>query len=321
MSNPLDPTAVYISGPARLLVGSATIHSRDDIKFEPTPVLDPVMSVEGLEDYSIRDTLAKLSFTPMALWENMDVLFPAFYKTAVIGTRLNAANIAWKIWASNGDLWNLYNAHVTKPPQLLLGADSDPFGAVEVTAITVNNKKPGESTATWDGPTASQADPTAALAMTNFLKCRWTGSFSTTTNGTDYVAVTGFSTFEPYDHFTVDFNPQMTPDTAQGLTRNWRLDAPGFSVKCVPVGPTSANIAAARGASTNPVQGALASSFGKFGRLVLTSDVGSHSITFDHVYMTQSSDIFGKPLRNGEISFTNVLKRSSGNIAQLVTFA
>ena len=328
MSLPVYNTAM-VRTRGKLVVGcprttattAATLWPKEDWTMALKPVLNPVFSsYYGHGDDSLDDITALVSFTPKSLAgdDALIALIPSMFRSGTPGTRLQyptSINQPLKCWASNGDLYSFVNGWCTKPPTLTLGGGQDVFGPAEFTAICDQTLLPGASNAFFAAgafPQTAQADPADALSLTDFSRCRWTGNFAV--SGTDYTNVDGFANFEPEVAFIVEFHQSPKAELVQKLTRNWYVDvdsiSAGITVKVQPIGPTMAQVHAARGAVHNMVQGArINSGTGAsqiWGRLTLTPDVapgGVTSLVLEKCYISECSDVFGKGLRCGPITF------------------
>lgn len=293
----------FVSGPAYAVydpdgASPATFYSRDDFTLNPSIETDEVRcdAVGGVVDYTRGDVTIEVSLQPISTWANLDVLIPSFYRTPVLGSRLISTEKKLLIWSSDGELFTLQSAAVTRPPSLNLGPRVDLFGDVGFTGVVPIGKTLGSSDDLYsvlDGQTAPVS--ASAFDLTNFSRQTWTAAWS---------GVSGFTEFYAETAFTIELRPTLTKLTQGGLTRNWRLDGMEVSLKCTPIGPNSEQVetAFALHGTGNAQGGRICSSNGA--KITLTGANGA-KIELQNMTLRTAPSAFGKKLRVSDLEWVS----------------
>lgn len=294
-------------GPAKVTFGATTLWTRDDLVPRHAPVWEPVKSsMHGQVDKFKKDLVIKNSLVLFGLWQDLAVLFPSALMNPVVGTSLfGTTDNALVIHARNQDRITYPNSQITKLADLYLGVDSELFAAaVEITSLIKNNANPEDAGAYFVRDTAAYSDTT--FALTNFKKCRWTAAWAGKTGLTSFIAQKGFNLAWQLD---------LKQDTVDGLgTVDMYIGEGGLigGLKCVPIGPTLAQIDTAQ--ATGSAHGALLSA----GQADLTLTGTSASVVLKYAAMTESGTAFGiDPLRVGEVAWETTRGFTAG-VAQAV---
>lgn len=301
-------------GPGLVNFGSKTLESRDDITMaldEAKHAIDAVMY--GTVDYETDDVVVRVNISPLNLWDYISVIFPSFYRVCDVGARLIGADAQAVVWGKNtGDLFTIKSAAISKVPTLNLGAGQELYGPVELVGVVEDGKQLSEADALYSH-LSGQPSPGAALDKSTSMRERWEGAWS---------GVAGFTAFEGQNGFTVEVQPRLRVEQVQGLSRQWTMDGLDVAVRCVPVGPTTANIKAAQaGFGSGWPQGTrIGSSAATCANLVLTSASGK-TVTIKKAVMQKSGFVFGRALRAGEVAFTSIASFSGTTQETLLAIA
>lgn len=289
-------------GPAIVSYNGATLFTRDDIVPRHAPVWNPVQTaMYGEIDQFKRDLVIRIPLRLWGAWENLGTLFPSAVMNPVIGSSpFGATDVPLTILARNGDKITYANAQITKLADLYLGTDSELFAAdLELTALLANNTNP-ESAGAYYTVQTGQAYSDNAFSKTNFKKVRWIGAWG---------AKAGFTSIAPQQGFKVGWRLELKPVTVDGYgTIDMTLAGFVGGCRCIPVGPTLAQIEAQTNAQGSPF-GSLLSSVAAD----LTLSGGSSSVVLKNAGMTGHSYVFGvEPLRVGEMAWSTTRGFSSG---------
>lgn len=273
------------------------------------PEWQPVASsMHGQSDKFKGDLVIKHSLMLFGTWANLSVLFPAALLNPVVGTSLfGATDQAMVIHARNGDRITYHNTVVTGLASLYLGVDSELWAAaVELTSLLKNSTDPETAGAYFTRDTAAYTD--AAFAMTNFKKCRWSAAWG---------AKAGFTSFIGEKGFNIAWQLDLKPQKVDGLgTVDLYVGQGGLvaSCKCVPIGPTMAQIDTHQNA--HAAHGALLSA----GAADLTLTGTSASVVLKGSALTETGTAFGvDPLRVGEVSWETTRGVSAGVASAVAT--
>jgi hypothetical protein len=304
-------------GPAYVTFGGATLFTRDDLIPKHSPVWEPVVSsLHGQIDKYSKGLAIKLNLTLFGNWSNLSVLFPSYLLAPTVGTRIYGdtdSNLV--IQARDGTNMTYYNAQITKLADLYLGVDSELWAAaVEITAILANSTNP-EAASAYFSRGATTYSETTFTNNASFLKCRWSANWG---------GYASFASFVGQKGFHLSWQCDVKPDIVDGYGQVSAYIGPGGLIaqcKCIPIGPTMADIDAAQGlvtTATPPGQapGALLSSIQK--QLTMTASIGTHSVVLTQAALVETGTAFGvDPLRQAEVTFESLHAISSG-VAQAV---
>lgn len=298
-------------GPAIVTYNGATLFTRDDIVPRHAPVWNPVRtSMYGEIDQFKRDLVIKVPLRLWGAWENLPTLFPSAVLNPGIGASVfGATDIPLTVLARNGDQITYANAQITKLADLCLGTDSELFAAdVEFTALLANNTNP-ETAGAYYSVATSQPYSDAAFSKTNFKKVRWTGAWG---------SKAGFTSIAPQKGFNIGWRLELKPVTVDGYgTIDMTLAAFAGFCRCIPVGPTLAQIEAQTNAQGSPFGGLLSSAAAD-----LTLTGGTSSVVLKNAGMTGHGYVFGvEPLRVGEMAWSTTRGFSSGAPVAVATAA
>jgi hypothetical protein len=281
---------------------------------------------------TLDDVTAKIDITPFDSWTLLPTLFPAYLGVTcttggttgalVVGTRphtyvadVNGLN-STKIWTPDGRLYNFVRTAITKHPDLKLGPGMPLFGGIEIMALGDPAKNPGDTSFLVSGNAITESaatDPTASSfqdssAAPDFINGKWTGAWG---------SVTGFTSLEGEDGWTITSEVKYSAQTVQKLTRQMKLDSVQFMAKARLVGPTHTQLLGKILAHT---LGATLTE-GTATDLVL-SGPSSKTITLKDVELKGAGFEFGgTKLNTGEIGFVTKIDFSSGAPAPSLIFS
>jgi hypothetical protein len=293
-------------GPAIVTLNGATLFMRDDMIPKHAPEWqDATSSLHGVVDKWRGDLVIKHTLLLFGLWQNLSALFPASVLNPEPGKSIfGTTDNPMVIHARNGDKITYPNAQITGLPALFLGVDAELFAAaVEVTALIKNNTDPETAGAYFLRETAAFSE--ATFALDNFKKTRFTAAWG---------AKTGFTSFQAETGFNVTWKFDAQPRKIGGLTVDMYVGPGGLvgGMKCVPIGPTQAQIDTAQAIHT-----AHGSRLGA-GAADLTMTGTGASVVLKNAAITESATAFGiKPLRVGEIAWETTRGFTAG-VAQAV---
>lgn len=306
-------------GPAYVTWNGFNMFTEDDIVVKMAAEWRDVnTSMFGRIDRARKDVVLKIPVKLWGAWENVSALFPAIYQTCNVGASVfgnaGAADLPLIIQAKNNDKVTFYNAMITKMADLRLGVDSNIFEAsVEFTAIIADGANPEDAAAYYLLGSAAYSDATAAFAKTNFKAVRWSGVWG---------ALAGFGAIATQDGFHVSWNVNLQPQMADGIgTVDYTVGDVFGVVKCIPIGPTLAQIDTNLALRTK-AHGTLLSANVASSDLVLNDDPGSVVITMKEARITESDWVFSKEkLRNGELTWETTRGFTAGAPTAVSTIA
>ncbi len=215
------------------------------------------------------------------------------------------------VWnAQNGDKITLTAAIISKMPGLFLGMEKPMLGDIEFTGIVGDGMNPEDANSYYTIATGQTYTP-VALNVGNAKRQRYTGAWG---------AITGFTAIQAQAGWSIDWDLELSGVPVQGLDRDFRFLGLRAMAKCIPHGPSLAQI------DTNLLmQGSGATegsrgSGGTIGDLVITGS--GVSVTLKKVAMLKAGAEFGgKPLRNGEMGFVTTVDVSTGTPSAVAVLA
>ena len=309
-------------GPGIVTFNGGTFFTREDILAKHGPVWEPVKStLHGQHDKFKKDWVVKLPLTLYGLWQNLSILFPSYALNPSVSTPIfGATDIPLIILGKNGDKITYTNAGITKLADLYLGVDSELFAAaVEVTCLLGNGKNPEDASAYFVRDTG-QAYSETTYANTNFKKTRFTGAWG---------SVSGFTSVAAQKGWHVAWNLDVKYDGMADLGTVGAYIGDGCLVaaaKCIPVGPTQAQIDTAQaiggGTTASPAAGTAHGVLLSAGGADLTIAGTGISIVLKQAAMVESSTAFGiDPLRVGEIAWETTRLFTTGTPNAVATIS
>ena len=276
--------------PAIVQTQGRTLFTRSDIVVPHNPKWTEIgSSMFGLDDRFKGDLVINIPLMLYGTWDNLDVLFPAYAMNPIPGTSIYGnADVSLTLLGRNNDQVSYTNAQITKLGDLFLGVDEELWAAaVQFTAILGNGKNPEDAGAYFVRGTGAYND--GAFSRANFQKARFTGNW----NGQ-----TGFGSFAGQKGFRVAWKLDAKPLVCDGygtvdMTVGDKTMA--GSMKCIPIGPTGAQIDSQQQISTPHGQRQSQAS----ADLIMAS--AGHSVTLKGAGISSHSVAWGaEPLRINE---------------------
>jgi hypothetical protein len=292
-------------GPAYASFNSQNIQFAEDSTVETALVTDVISaSLYGDIDEIYKDLIVKAVGRPLFYdTAALTTIFP--YIASVIGTVFPGSTDKTCTWNSNnGDVITLTSALIGKMPDLELGVDGPVLGRMEIWGVIGNGDNAGTANSYYTMQTGqSYSNPTvpntAVLGRQEF-----TGAWG---------SVTGFTSFQAQDKWTISHELKLEPVAIQGRTRAFKLASYRVMAKCKPLGPTMSQIDAALYAQgTGAAGGARLSA--NAANLVITGS-SSMTVILGNAALKTAGYVFGgKPLRVGELGWVSTLNISNGGI-------
>lgn len=289
-------------GPAHVSWNGITMFTRDDIMARHVPIWKPVTtSMYGAVDKERGDLVIKIPLRLWGAWESLPVLFPAAVMNPNVGSSLfGDVDLPLVLLAKNGDKITYANAQITKISDLHLGLDAELFASdVEFTALVKNGTEP-EAAGAYYTTAVGQAYAENVFSKANFKKVRWTGAWG---------AKAGFTAIVAQKGFNIGWDLQLSPVVAEGATRDMTIGGLVGNCKCIPIGPTIAQVEASM-LSAGAAPGSLLSA----GAADLTlTGAGGGSVVLKNAGPIEHGYAFGvEPLRLGEIGWETTRAFAAG---------
>lgn len=304
--------ASIIGGPAKVVFSGGTFFSKGDISLvTDTQTIDVESAVHGKIDERAVNINTEVSFEPVGEWENLAVLWPYQTPTTLTGKSIfTASDVPLVITGVDGAIYTLAAAAVSRMPDIHIGADKSAIGPVTFAAVRPN------ADVSWATGAAPLAITSGAYSDATFGQAAIAIGPSTAAWG----AVAGFTALETAAGWDIVFETGIGDvSTDAGGVCDKKLTRVGVMAKCVPVGPTAAQILAAakltglaRGYSMNAQNAGV--------DLVITGT--GLTVTVKAAGLKTSGYKFGSTiLRNGEIGFVGTIGFAIGVPAALVVLA
>lgn len=316
-----------VVGPAKLTHRGATFFSKEDFVINTSlDTFEIKTSPHGKVDERAIEVKAECQVTPEGRYTQtlIDALWLPFANmkigTSLIGytfvspdvTAVNSAT-DYPLVASalDGQKHTIVAAGVTKPPDIILSATKTMIGAATITGVRGNDLS-------WtDANSIYKVEAGGEIADATFDPQDIKTQPYTATWGT----VDGFADFETEDGFTVSWDvatQEMKTDTA-GIV-DIRLTQIAVMVKCVPIGPTAAQIQAALHYQGAEARGHSLAGVGD--DLVITGADTIDYVTIPVASLKTAGYRFGSTvLRNNEIGFVAARTFSGGAQQPLFSLA
>lgn len=318
----MDRTKIY-AGPGKLFMSTISLWPEGEngqigLTFQQED--DAVATaIHGFVDETQADAMVKVTVNPFDLWDALPVLWPTYIRTPAPGTRIfGAADVPCKVWSPDGRIYDVKNVAVTKHPELSLGVGTPLFGDIELTGLIANNKNYGDADGFLTITESNGADPGGQMAMTNFVRGRWTGVWGTDAGWggeAEGVAV------EAADKWTI--TPEVKYDFLKvgKLSRSAKLASVRIMAKCRPVGPTHTQILAATKAQAGGVLGGRRGTDAGGKTLVLTGP-GGKTITLNGAMLKGAGFNFGgTELGTGEVGWVATASFTAGVLQPHIVFS
>lgn len=304
-----------VSGPARIVRGAGTVHSRDSFTVDLVKAQTPLV-VEGLGqiDSLDEDRLVTCQFTPEGRWNAATRAFLWPYLNPTVGQDIfGSSDTPTVIHDSNSHVHTIIASAVTQMPSLILSASQTMIGAAAITGVAGNGLDWNDASSLYTHAVSGGTFTDAAFVPTDIKVQNYTGAWG---------AVSGFGTINTESGWTVDFQTDIAfMKTDEVGTMSARLRGVIVSARCIPTDVTQANIIAAldfteSGSRRGKGGNALASD------LVITGADGSAIVTLKSAKLLSAGMRFGVGVvRNGELAFVATRNFASGVGGALCTLA
>ena len=340
---------IIYSGPGKVYFNAKSFHAQGEngqVKMTLEQKTAAVAQAElGRASETFEDAQVKVAVTPFDDYSLLPTLFPLnLGVTQSVGTGLlnvgayahdasfvtsgstnTNAKVPLAVWCADGTEYNLVRAAITKHPDIMLGASTPLFGSCELTCIGDTTLLPGGSAYLFaanpvsglqDTGAAAVANPDASFAWTNFVRERWTGAYGTISGGT-VTGLTGFTTLESEDSWTISVNAKYSPIYVQKILKHMKLDSVEVVAKTKLVGPSHSQLLTAMLARTSG-QRMANQTYG----LQLTSASGK-KVTLNNCELKGAGiTTGGTNVRAGEIGFVSAYTFTTpGTTDPILTFA
>jgi hypothetical protein len=293
-----------VTGPAKIVRGTGIVFSQDDIPVNLIQDTLPIItSAYGEVDQRALDARIELSFTPEGRWNAATLAFLWPYGNTAAGASIfGTSDTPTTINASDGALHTIIASAVTAMPSLSLSAARTIVGPVTITGVRKNNT----AWATADGlyTIAAGATMTDTTWAPSLVKVQhYTGAWG---------AVTGFTAIGTQDGWSVDFDLQLDSIVTDDIgTVDMRFRSLGVLARCMPVGPTPAQILT--NLQLQDTGAARGRSMATANDLVITGADTTTIVTLKQAALKTAGFRFGATvLREGEIGFFATRPFSSG---------
>jgi hypothetical protein len=305
--------ATLVGGPSKLTRSGSTLFTAEDFTLNPRVTWrDKLTSVHGRVDATRDDQVMEVSIIPAGVWAYRTVLFP-YLGTATAGTEkqrghriFGTPDVPLVINSFDGELFTLHSAAITKMPDIILGPQDNLFGSCTFTALVKDATEPEAANSFYTIAAAAYSD--ATFNPNAIIKQRYAAAWS---------GKTGFTAFQAKDRWVIQCEMAVQPITVQGYTREMAIESMKFMAKCIPVGPTSAEIDAALA-----MQGAGATEGSRLslGAADLTITGTGVSVTLKNACLREAGYVFGGvALRNGELGWETTIGFATGvPVSQLI---
>ena len=289
-----------VRGPGTVNFNSVKFFDQSGITAElDSSTQDIGSSISGKLDTIKTDQVGKISLTPVGNLSQalLDVFFPSYFKTPVIGQSIfGSTDVPLHVTSRAGRKVSFLCAALTKCPELLLSPVKTAFGPIEFTALLANGKLPTDSNSLFTEAAATYSDgepPRDGLS----------GFHYTGTLGSLVIPDT-------VDGWTVAVEPQLEAVTtdSQG-TIDYTLGGVNVTAKCTPLGLSEAQILGAL-----PVLRGRGASMAGTNDLVIESD-GGLIVTLKKATVVTGPLQWGTTqLRAGELGFTAHVDTTDGSL-------
>jgi len=291
-------------GPAYAAYNSKNIAFAEDSTVETALVTDVIStSLYGDMDEIYRDMVVKASGRPLFYdTAALTTLFP--YLAGVIGTNYPGASDVACAWNSNnGDVLTLTSALIGKMPDLELGVEGPVLGRMEIWGVIGNGETAGAANSYYTLQTGQSYSNPAVPGTAVLDRQEFTAAWG---------SVTGFTSFQAQDKWTISHELKLEPIIIQGRTRAFRVTSYRVMAKCKPLGPTMAQISTALYAQGTGAAGGYRLSTNAASLIITGSS--SMTITIAGAALKSAGYVFGgKPLRLGELGWVSTLNIGAGS--------
>lgn len=312
-------------GAAYVSLNSHNIQFESDCSLEMTPTTAVLSSaLYGKFDEIPTDLLIKFSGTPRYYdTAAISTVFPYTGTFPAVGTFYGGGNVPASINSINGDQFVVNNAMIGKMPDLILGVEKVILGPMEIWGLIQSGQDATNTAAyyTYNAAGGSYSFSYPSVPGTALIgQQEYKGVFG---------AVSGMTSFQAQETWTISHELEWSPVLIQGRTRAFRLLSYRALAKCKPADATMAALLASLS-----LQGANASSGARLSLLAKAANGGASfpslsitgtsgvSVTLGNAALKTAGFVFGsKLLRQGEIGFVSTADLSAGAPAAPLTLS
>lgn len=285
------------AGAPKITFNGVTLWTRADVMIPlKQNLVQVVSSMYGRVLHTRGPRKIEFNIPIYGFWNNLSVLFPSYLLNFTYGARVfGTSDLPFVLLARNGDKLTINNVRLTGISNLKLAANQQVFSAdAKFTALISNNTAPTNSAAYYAILTA-QSYAEGDFPQSAFKSLTWTGAWGSRTGFTSILTEAGWD---------VDWQISLEDDLVDGIgaVDQFVKDC-WLSAKCVPVGPTLAQLE-----SNTDFQGTNAdvgadTSAGNMDNLVLTD--GTSTLTINNAVVESGNYVFAPfKKRSGEYVWT-----------------
>ncbi len=304
-----------VSGPARVVRGSGTVHTRESFSIDLVKAQTPIV-LEGYGEIDQRDedALVTAQFVPDGRWNSATRSFLWPYLNPTIGSDpFGASDTPTVIHDSNAHVHTIVASAVTQMPSLLLSPAGSMIGPVGITGIRASAGDWNDASSLYTVATSGGTFTDSAFAVADIKTQNYTGAWG---------SVTGFGSIGTEAGWTIDFQTNINYFKVDEVG-TCKASLVGVSVlaRCTPIGISGANMLAALDFQES------SSARGKSGNalgadLVITGADSSTIVTLKAAKLVRAGYRFGaRVLRDGEVGWVATRNFSTGVAGALVTLA
>lgn len=308
-----------VSGPAKIVFGDAVMFSKEDFDVAiEKETMEVKTSAHGKVGERAIDVKAECSFTPEGRWTStfIDAIWTPYANKVIGESIIGDTDKPLVMYGADGEVHTILAAGITKLPDVILSATKTLVGNITFNGV----RKVGD----YDWESADSLYTIGTGGAAGFVDSTFDPlNIKTQPYLGTWGAIGGFVGFDTEDGWTVSFDVQ----TAERKTdRHGLLDLRFVSIavmaKCVPIGPTSAQILSAL-----EVQGGRARGYDLgdnaadyVDELTIVGDDGTTYVTIPSASLKTAGYRFGPTvLRNREIGFVAARTFSAGAQQALFT--
>lgn len=232
---PLINRTSIIAGPAKIVYDSQSFWSKGDVTVKVVNDRFDIQTAHfGKVDERFSDRRIEVSFEPSGAFSAgvAAVLWP-YAATAVGASVFTGTDKALEIFGRDGRKVTVHAAAVTKMPSIRMGVTQTLIGDVMFTGLVKNSTDPTTAAAYYTEAAVTYPGDTG-FAVADILTKAYASVWG---------ASAPWSSFQTEGGWTIDFNLSLTPQKVDGIgTVDMTFSQLAVSAKCVPVGPTAADI-------------------------------------------------------------------------------
>lgn len=298
-------TRTIVGGPAIIQYGGTaqanTFYTESDITVDVRhETVDINTSQYGRVDRAVRNVSIEVTCTPTGIWsggttnftDKVALLWPHISTTfgAKLFSATQAAEKTLIIWTLDGAKYTFQSAAVMRMPSLQLSGERILCGPMTFVCIrelaTTSNYVQA-----WNVADTMVVESAASFTDSTFAA----SDILIDTYSAVWGSVTGFTSIETMDGFTVDFNVDMTPQNVDGYgTVDYWITNVTAECRFRPIGPTlSQAIAAMKIQDTGSARGMLMSQIQATNLVISGSAAGRPKLTLYSAQLTQLPGEFG----------------------------